>query len=432
MASGKDTLGVFTTVLDVRPSHAEGTVRHGVDAPGPGWRLEGATLKCVGWVATDGSPVTAVELVHRGTVLRHEPVAIPRPDVAGEKQAFGYWFLAGLLGLPTDVTVEIRAVTADGRHVPLAVYHLEREPLRGAVEPRIAPLFVTSLGRMGTTWLLRLLSRHPSVLAFDHYPYEVRPAAYWLHALRVLNEPADHARSSHPDDFPFDLQGIGHNPFNTGLVREVPSMDRWFSDGQLAEHVRFVQASIDGFYGALAESSGLPSARYFVEKAPPGHIGQLACELYATGRELVLVRDPRDVLTSVRAFDRKRGVGGFGTDRYASVREFVVHLRDQMAALLADWNTRQGRALLVRYEDLVTDPHRRLDDILGHLELDQDEQGRRRVMDAVDDDDDSLAAHRTTPSAAASIGRWQRDLEPELGAMATEILQPVLEPFGYG
>jgi hypothetical protein len=37
----------------------------------------------------------------------------------------------------------------------------------------------------------------------------------------------------------------------------------------------------------------------------------------------------------------------------------------------------------------------------------------------------------TAGSAAASIGRWRRDLEPELAERCDAVLSPVVADFGY-
>jgi hypothetical protein len=39
--------------------------------------------------------------------------------------------------------------------------------------------------------------------------------------------------------------------------------------------------------------------------------------------------------------------------------------------------------------------------------------------------------HMTAGSAAASIGRWRRDLDPELAERCDAILSPVVADFGY-
>jgi hypothetical protein len=39
--------------------------------------------------------------------------------------------------------------------------------------------------------------------------------------------------------------------------------------------------------------------------------------------------------------------------------------------------------------------------------------------------------HMTAASAAASIGRWRSDLEPELAERCDAILSPVVADFGY-
>ena len=42
-----------------------------------------------------------------------------------------------------------------------------------------------------------------------------------------------------------------------------------------------------------------------------------------------------------------------------------------------------------------------------------------------------MEAHRTTPDAEASVGRWQRDLDPDLQRLCESAFGPALETFGY-
>jgi hypothetical protein len=87
---------------------------------------------------------------------------------------------------------------------------------------------VTSLGRTGTTLLVSLLASHPAVVAHRTYPYEIFPAKYWLHMLRVLAEPANHRESSQAEDFSEDIWNVGHNPFHTAPITDNPDLIQLF------------------------------------------------------------------------------------------------------------------------------------------------------------------------------------------------------------
>jgi hypothetical protein len=47
-------------------------------------------------------------------------------------------------------------------------------------------------------------------------------------------------------------------------------------------------------------------------------------------------------------------------------------------------------------------------------------------------DTPELQQHRTTPSLMDSVGRWRRDLSPELLAICREAFGEALADFGYG
>jgi hypothetical protein len=145
----------------------------------------------------------------------------------------------------------------------------------------------------------------------------------------------------------------------------------------------------------------------------------------------VLVRDFRDVLCSTLAFSEKRGGGRLGRQRVDTDLEFVGIMQERAERLVAAWEESREHAHLVRYEDLITDPHPVVEALLAHLELDSS----RALVDAMVA---SLSAetgleerHRTTPDAVASIGRWREDLPPELREAALEALAPSLAAFEY-
>jgi hypothetical protein len=79
---------------------------------------------------------------------------------------------------------------------------------------------------------------------------------------------------------------------------------------------------------------------------------------------VILVRDWRDVICSVFAFNSKRNTIGFGRDRFTSDEEYVFYVGKRTEQLLEDWTTRSAISHLVRYEDLVRRPTEIVDGIL--------------------------------------------------------------------
>jgi hypothetical protein len=171
-------------------------------------------------------------------------------------------------------------------------------------------------------------------------------------------------------------------------------------------------------------------AVFFAEKYPL-RTAALARELYPDAREIFLVRDFRDMIASILAFNAKRGVQGFGRAGAAGDRDFVLRLGDWADALVRAWERRSERAHLLRYEELVTTPRESARDLLAHLGLGAGDGLLDAMVGALDADLPALADHATAADPRASIGRWRRDLEPELAEACEEAFGGALEAFGY-
>ena len=135
-------------------------------------------------------------------------------------------------------------------------------PLTTAYAPRLQPLLVTSLGRMGTTLLMRMLSAHPGVVAYDRPPYEARGGKYWLHVLKTLAAPADASkRVGAPMEFHLETLAAGGNPFYSAAFAAWPEVEAWSGSTYVTDLAAFCQRSIDGWYLATAAAQGEATSR---------------------------------------------------------------------------------------------------------------------------------------------------------------------------
>lgn len=415
-----------------------GLLGFAVDAPTAGATFPTYSIRLSGWVVGRTARATAVEVRHQDRLIRNLPVQLPRPDV-GELHSTvahaaqsGFDSQLGLLGLPASCELSLLAVFDDGRRAPLATLGVRRRRLRSTFEPQIEPIVVTSLFRMGTTRLMRLLAEHESVVVQRAYPYETRVFGYWMHALKVLSDPADLHGSSHPDDLLRKPSWIGHNPFDRPPMSDHPLVAKRLGCDGPAELATFCQSAAERFYATVAQSQDEPAPRYFAEKhVPDSFPPSLAHELYDGAREIFLVRDFRDMVCSILAFNRKRGYLSFGRQHVGSDAELVQQLGERGQALLDAWRERSHRALLVRYEDLVLDPEATLHRVLDHLDLDGSGEAVRLLLERAADGGEQLNFHRTTRRPQESIGRFERDLDPALVGECRTAFGEALEAFGY-
>ena len=278
---------------------------------------------------------------------------------------------------------------------------------------------------------MRLLSEHPAIVAHRLHPFESRSGSYWMHMLRVLSQPADFVHSAHPDNFQYNMFWVGHHPSHTPQLSSHPNTSRWLGGDYVEDLAGFCQRSIEAFYKQIASDQAQHAPAYFAEKYTPGHIPPLIWELYPAARELFLVRDFRDMFSSILAFNAKRGSAGFGRESVVTDEDHAKSLRFSAQRLLKSWRSRSEQARLVRYEDLVLSPEKTLAGVFEYVGLASDSAVVQGILQRASQDASEMRQHRTALSPAASVGRWKHDLSPALQAACTGAFGDILQEFGY-
>jgi sulfotransferase family protein len=419
---------------------AAGLLGAHIDQPVPGATLESFAVEVRGWAIGADAPVAAVEvsLGARKATLKATP-GEPRPDVAGEfpdvphAQSSGFRTLVGVLENRARFGLEVHARLSDGARVRIGRIEGERRRITSDFAPTIQPLMLNTIGRSGSTWLAWVLSCHPEVVGYRPLQFETRVATYWTSVFQSLAQPRSYLSQLVTTDLESDRRWwLGDGARSTPKV-EDPSLEKWLGCDAVEQVAAMCQSRIDAFFRQLAAKRGKPGARFFLEKflLEPVVLDLLA-ELYEQTREIILVRDFRDVASSVLAFNRKRGFKAFGREHVDSDAEYIrsVVLK-QSLGVLQRWEERKDRAHLVRYEDLLTEPQTTLEDAFAFVGVDPSPDAVRQTLELARSEAPSMDHHRTAADPAATIGRWRDDLSPELISVCAESLDPVLEAFGY-
>jgi hypothetical protein len=390
-------------------------------------------LDVSGWVASSRPLVDEVKLSHGRRVFARLPATEELASLAGPQPegvvARGFAASFGTLTLPPQFELALSALIEGEGAVALATIAARRAPLETGFRPRFRPLMVSTYGRTGSRAFLQLLGAHPQVLAYMAPRFEPKVASYWIEILRALAEPNSYLRQMSPGG----LQG------RWWLGRETPSLwqlpddqvQDWLGRDAVEQLALVCQERIDALNIKLAERSDRPGAVYFAEKFTVSTAPSLMWELYPGAREVFLVRDFRDMVASVLAFNEKKGRQAFGRDRAESDDQFVRRLGRYTHNLLADWEQRSARAHLVRYEDMIRRPGETVNELLAYLELDSSEANVRAMTDTVGYTPAGFGDHSTSPDVEASIGRWRQDLDDGLQRACLETFGDALETFGY-
>lgn len=406
----------------------------GIDAPWPGGELDVHMLPIQGWVVGAERRVLGIELRSGEGVLAELPADGARPDlveraaVPADQLHCGFHHYLSLLDLPPDFEVELVVGLEGEKRCRFATLRGTRQPLGAPAAS--SPLLLTTLGRTGSTWVVHLLHRHPEVRAYRPFGYEVRTVEYWMEVLRHLGRPSS-ALQVLTADFATPRWWLGEKP--PAPLRDGSDLGilAWLQGESVERLAGFCRDQVAGFYRALVPDAAPP--RFILEKSlGTRFVNRLALELWPAAREVFLVRDFRDMLASMLAFNRKKGQAGFGRHRATSDADFVDQLQGDVTRLQRQWETRRDRALLLRYEDLTREPEPTLAGLLAALDLDNGPDAATLLAEA----EAAVPAraqdqHRTLPDARASIGRWQRDLPPDLREEANEAFAEALGAFGY-
>ena len=408
-----------------------------IDAPRIGGRNV-YDVEFAGWVLGDGQPVDEIELHQAGTVLRRAPLDQQRADVARDYpdtpgaaiSGFRTWL--SVVGLEPETMIQIRAKLADGSRVRLGSVSLRHMPVQSGFEPTLQPIMLTTMGRAGTTWTMRLLSEHPEIVVHRWHPYELRTARYWWHMLKTLSEPRDPHHSGQADRFQTNKLFVGYNPFYPEPIGVTPGLIEWMGKDYVEDLARFCQRNAEETYKRIAIGQGQTNVRYMAEKHRADNLPWLVWELYPKAKEIFLVRDFRDVFSSMLAYNKKFGRRAFGPEHLKSDEEFAHFLRNSTIKNLSrSWPKRQDRAHLIRYEDLIAQPQQVLQGVFEYLELDASDATVAGVLERASADNPETRQHITSSNVSNSLGRWRTSLSPEMQEVANREFGDVLEQFGY-
>ena len=403
-----------------------------LNLPERGDRLPTYAIDLRGWAVAKEDCVTGVELAADGSVVGAAPLDVERPHVAERldvEARIGFRALLNGLLLPAQFELAVAAVTASGEHAPIANVRGRRAELPGENDGGLQPLIVTTLGRTGSMLLLRLLEAHPEVLVIRPHRYEQRVAGYWTEVLLSLTDPASYMRQLAPAG---SLDRVG---WWLGDEGPTPGFDpqrglqRWLGSDAVVSLADMCRGRINALYAQAAKDApGNP--RWFAEKHTL-RSAAVTAELYPRAREVLLVRDFRDMVASILAFNRKRGVRGFGEGAADDPVDYVRRLAGWAEGMVRRLQRRAARAHVLRYEELVLEPRAALERLLRYLEADTGAGTLAAMLDALAEEMPELAEHTTSADPKASIGRWRSDLDDRLKQACEASFGRALEVFGY-
>lgn len=408
-----------------------------IELPVPGGQTEVYAMGVEGWALGRSSPAVAVELVNAETLFRHIPIGVERADIAvqyptvPDVENSGFRARINVLGLRPEFELFVRVVLQDKSRIPIGVIRGRRRSLRSGSQPKLQPLMVTTYGRTGSSWLMRLLGQHPQILTYRPFAYEPRVGSYWMRILEALSEPASYLQTLNTT-LSDEYWWLGQEYSAPEMVIPDPQIQQWLGRNNIEELATFCLDRIEEFYDRVSILQEQSDAVYFAEKYSSATFAHtLIQDLYARPREIFLIRDLRDMVCSILAFNAKQKTISFGRELVSSDEEFIGQVRLHALDLLQNYKSRSSQAHLLRYEDLILRPVETLSTLLEYLGLDLAPSTVEGMIQRASEETPSMRQHRTSPDPEESIGRWRHDLDPSLQAVCQEAFGDILEELGY-
>jgi hypothetical protein len=281
-------------------------------------------------------------------------------------------------------------------------------------EPGVGLALVVTYGRSGSTLLMQGMARHPDVLMARYHPFEHRIAQYLL-AARDAN--------AEVDGMCLELGGASifaarPRDWRIRLALGLASRKRLFGVGATPD----AWTAAEAVYRAVCR--GRPGRRAVIlEKSVGLAFPQRIRAAWPWTRLVVLLRDPRSVFFSVKAFNRRRGYLSFGEEE----GEEALFRRIVQFSTVADAQASAGSALRIRYEDLVVSPRREVERLLGFCALDPG--FAEQVCAGLERQGREARSHMTT-ALADSLERWRSDAGPQHAELFSRY-EKQLDQLGY-
>ena len=328
-------------------------------------------LEISGWVHATGT--VAHYVVAYSNLCYRNPLIVStlyqRPDVnvaldLSEETKAGFRFQLNLIGLQDHSTIYIAVIldtdlcgyTQDASFPAANFQSLARidlvvsPPSITTAQNGPAPCFVTSLGRSGTTALMAALSHSPAIYTTTNYPYENRRLSYYIHLAHLSVTPSAPYLPIAGENF-LDVPFLAStNPFIDPI--QYPNEFQFYDQNSIRLIRQMLRTVLTTLIPAHIErTTGDPHAAFLAEKLVPGTLVPAVAELvWGNSKEVILVREFDDWLRSAIAFSQNTGL--YWTSS-VEIERLLPRITADVEGLCRYVESRKGKALIIKYEDLV-------------------------------------------------------------------------------
>ncbi len=312
--------------------------------------------------------------------------------------------ITGLRFHPVNVEADVTL-----RDVRLCDY----EPLGASDQPKsegaLEPVFLSYYSRTGSTLAMKVLTRHPEITGHTAGTYDANIIKYFTKLYFMFGRShIPHGRAHRNVMLDRYSRYIRHYQPEFAL----PMPFEFNRDMHLEPFRQHYSRFLSNYLPQLLSDIGAPhldTAKVYVEKQmDAGALLQSMLELFSRARVLAAFRDPRDVLLSLGAFEKQKQT----LVKHTAIRKRIDEIMSHFARRLDMIDADPTRAILFRYEDLLTQPTETIGSIVRFLGLDDAPDLIDHMAQALDRRDLQADRHMTATDVTQTIGRWRQQLSP--------------------
>ena len=285
-------------------------------------------------------------------------------------------------------------------------------PARKPVKPLSPPpFFILGSGRNGSTLLSAMLNKNPRLfLPPEQFvlPYAMMQWQLYLH-------------KDEQKMFQRFLRMFAQEDKTSNWDVDFEALKRTFEENKTEinnfnEFVDFVFR----FYGNKRKEQFI-----WGDQSPMmTHFASKIIQLFPAAKFVFLIRDPRDVILSCSKL------------KSSPVRNYKVAAWKWNDSIKTyDWLSKAApeRLLLVKYEDLVTQPQETITRISNFLEVPYTDRmlDHRKEVDNLGVSDSYFHSNLKNAINPDSIGKWKREFSPEMAKKVTALVASQMPRFGY-
>lgn len=396
--------------------------------------LKSTFLAFEGWIQFDDKAIKSIS-IHE---LRHldKPRHTAWISSVPHSTKYHFNFLINGFSLQAKFDLTLYIEIEDGSSFPLIEISGECDFSAFALKPKISPFLISNLGRSGGQWLTTLLSFHPQIAVLNPLISEPHFSTYYLDMAMDLTDPSS-LLSERTNLTQLPHWWLGHHLNRSdfqNLLYHLNSTD--FADISKIQNknaINFCVKSLDEIYRKTAKKMGKKGVQFFCEKSVMHYKSDLLCQLIPSARQIVLVRDFRDLLCSIFSFNQKLKTEYFGVLEGESMLAFLErYFSIVVNSLTNHYQQNSSRIHLVKYEELMRDPENELKSILSFLKLKNDSSCIKDMIQSASAYlPEYQEQHKTKQSSRDSLRRFESEFSNDLEQRTWDLLGEKLAFFGY-